>query len=77
MNFTNPMTIPDTLRLNEYGFYEVTNKPTPAELSNYYAQRYYQENLTTYQSQYPAEELEHIEGKLRLRHWVLGHCWPP
>ena len=65
------MNVPDTLRLNEFGFYEIKDKPTPAELSDYYAKRYYQENLTTYQPEYPAEELEHIEGKLRLRHWVL------
>ena len=65
------MTIPDSLRLNEYGFYEVIEKPSPAELSDYYARRYYQEGLTTYQAAYPPEELEHIEGKLRLRHWVL------
>ena len=65
------MTIPDSLRLNEYGFYEVIEKPSPAELSDYYAKRYYQEGLTTYQAAYPPEELAHIEGKLRLRHWVL------
>ncbi|MDB5270132.1 MAG: hypothetical protein JWP58_3172 [Hymenobacter sp.] len=65
------MTLPDTIRQNEFGFYEIKDKPTPAELRDYYARRYYQENLTTYQPEYPAEELEHIEGKLRLRHWVL------
>ncbi|GAB2872923.1 class I SAM-dependent methyltransferase [Hymenobacter ruber] len=65
------MTLPDTIRQNEFGFYEIKNKPTPEELRDYYARRYYQENLTTYQPEYPAEELEHIEGKLRLRHWVL------
>ncbi|MBH8571233.1 class I SAM-dependent methyltransferase [Microvirga sp. STS02] len=65
------MTLPDTIRQNEFGFYEIKNKPTPEELRDYYAKRYYQENLTTYQPVYPAEELEHIEGKLRLRHWVL------
>lgn len=65
------MTLPDTIRQNEFGFYEIKDKPTPAELRDYYAKRYYQENLTTYQPEYPAEELEHIEGKLRLRHWVL------
>ncbi|GAA3980693.1 class I SAM-dependent methyltransferase [Hymenobacter antarcticus] len=65
------MILPDTLRLNEYGFYEIKHKPTPGELRDYYARRYYQENLTTYQAAYPPAELEHIEGKLRLRHWVL------
>ncbi|MCC3152195.1 class I SAM-dependent methyltransferase [Hymenobacter sp. BT770] len=66
------MNLPDTLRLNEFGFYEIKHKPTPEELREYYAQRYYQENLTTYQASYPPEELEHIEGKLKLRHWVLA-----
>ncbi|ALW85910.1 hypothetical protein AUC43_12870 [Hymenobacter sedentarius] len=66
------MNLPDTLRLNEFGFYEIKHKPTPEELRDYYAQRYYQENLTTYQASYPPEELEHIEGKLKLRHWVLA-----
>ena len=70
------MTIPDTLRLNEFGFYEVIDKPTPAELSDYYARRYYQEGLTTYQAAYPPEELEHIRGKLRLRHWLLEQLPP-
>ena len=65
------MNLPDTLRLNEFGFYEIKHKPTPDELREYYAQRYYQENLTTYQATYPPEELAHIEGKLRLRHFVL------
>ncbi len=66
------MTLPDTLRLNEFGYYEIKDKPSPEELREYYAQRYYQENLTTYQAEYPLEELEHLNGKLRLRHWVLA-----
>ena len=65
------MTLPDTLCLNGYGFYEIKDKPTPQALHDYYAQRYYQENLTTYQAEYGPEELEHIEGKLRLRHHVV------
>ena len=47
------MNLPDTLRLNEHGFYEIKQKPTPNELRDYYARRYYQENLTTYQAAYP------------------------
>ncbi|GAC1590421.1 MAG: hypothetical protein NVS3B25_08890 [Hymenobacter sp.] len=64
------MILPDTICLNEYGFYEIQPKPTPQALRDYYAQRYYQENLTTYLAAYPPEELEHLEGKLRLRHYV-------
>ncbi len=71
------MTLPDTLHQNEFGFYEIKHKPTPAELRDYYAQRYYQENLTTYQAAYPPEELEHLEGKLRLRHWITTELRRP
>jgi len=70
------MNLPDTLRLNEFGFYEIKDKPTPEALRAYYAEHYYQENLTTYQAAYPPAELEHIEGKLRLRHWVLESLRP-
>jgi 2-polyprenyl-3-methyl-5-hydroxy-6-metoxy-1,4-benzoquinol methylase len=65
------------VQLNEYGYYEVSQKPTPEELRAYYAQRYYQESLSSYQKDYSAEELEHVEGKLRLRHWVLQQLLPP
>ena len=65
------MTIPDELCLNEYGFFEVRDKPTAEELRDYYARRYYQESRATYQAAYPPAELEHTEGKLRLRHYVL------
>ncbi|MBF9237418.1 class I SAM-dependent methyltransferase [Hymenobacter sp. BT683] len=63
--------MPDSLRLNEYGFYEIKEKPTPEALREYYEQRYYQEELTTYTAAYSPEELEHFDGMLRLRHWVL------
>lgn len=61
------MTIPDGLRRHELGYYEVIDKPTAEELRAYYAQRYYQESRATYQASYPPAELEHIQGKLRLR----------
>ena len=67
----------DLVHLNELGYYEVTSKPTPEELRDYYAQRYYQESRSSYQPQYSAAEREHIEGKLRLRHWVLAQLLEP
>ncbi|MET4073483.1 methyltransferase domain-containing protein [Hymenobacter sp. UYCo722] len=66
---TNPA---DLLHRNELGYYEVTRKPTPEELRDYYAQRYYQENRSSYQPTYSEAEREHIEGKLRLRYYVLA-----
>lgn len=67
----------DLLHRNELGYYEVISKPTPKELRDYYAQRYYQENRSSYQPDYSAAEREHIEGKLRLRHWVLAQLLSP
>ena len=65
------------VHLNALGYYEVTRKPTPDELRDYYAQRYYQENRSSYQPAYSEAEREHIEGKLRLRHWVLEQLLNP
>ena len=67
-----PQNPADLVHLNALGYYEVTQKPTPEELRDYYAQRYYQESRSSYQPDYSAAEREHIEGKLRLRHWVLA-----
>jgi hypothetical protein len=36
--------IPDNLFFNEYGFYELKEKPSPEILKDYYVQKYYQEN---------------------------------
>ena len=57
--------------LNDYGFYEISNKPSEQELTTYYADRYYQEQLTTYQSAYSEEELTYLKNKFRLRHHVV------
>ena len=67
----------DLVHRNELGYYEVTRKPTPDELRDYYAQRYYQENRSSYQPTYSAAEREHMEGKLQLRHWVLAQLLEP
>ncbi|MDQ2770463.1 MAG: class I SAM-dependent methyltransferase [Bacteroidota bacterium] len=74
---SEPHNPADLVHLNALGYYEVTHKPTPAELRDYYAQRYYQESRSSYQPDYSAAEREHIEGKLRLRHWVLAQLLNP
>ncbi len=67
----------DLVHLNELGYYEVTRKPTPEDLRDYYSQRYYQESRSSYQPAYSEAEREHIEGKLHLRHWVLAQLLNP
>jgi 2-polyprenyl-3-methyl-5-hydroxy-6-metoxy-1,4-benzoquinol methylase len=60
------MRIPKSVRKNEYGFYEVAVKPTPAELDAYYADKYYQDCVAAnYPKAYTADELIHINNKSR------------
>ncbi|MGI4875712.1 MAG: class I SAM-dependent methyltransferase [Janthinobacterium lividum] len=71
------MPLPPTLHRNDYGFYEVSHKPSPEELRDYYARRYYQESHATYQAHYPPEEVEYLTGRLRLRRWALEQLLAP
>ena len=61
----------DGLTKNALGFWEVEQKPTEAELKEYYASKYYQEAQGSYELDYSASELEHFEAKLRLRWSVI------
>lgn len=65
------LKVKEPAMLNDYGFYEIIDKPSEQELTTYYAKRYYQESLTTYQSVYSQDELTHIRNKFRLRHHVV------
>lgn len=57
--------------LNKYGFYELTVKPSPKELDEYYSKKYYQENKATYDSKYPDEELKYIKNKIDQKYALL------
>lgn len=48
------------LRRNALGFLEVVDRPSPAELADYYARTYYQKESGNYRRSYPPEELEVI-----------------
>jgi 2-polyprenyl-3-methyl-5-hydroxy-6-metoxy-1,4-benzoquinol methylase len=60
------MIIPESVKQNEYGFYEVFAKPTPAEMEKYYADQFYQDCVTvTYAKKYTDSEPTHINNKNR------------
>lgn len=61
------------IRLNKFGFYEVVNKPSEAELEAYYSQKYYQDNKSTYEKAYQPHELNYIFNKIAQRLEVLKH----
>jgi SAM-dependent methyltransferase len=52
------------LKKHDWGFYEAIEKPSPNELQEYYAHKYYQENKGTYQVSYSEEERRYFNVKL-------------
>ena len=52
------------VRLTEYGYYELAEKPTPEGLKEYYAAKYYQQSVRTHQHEYGAAELSFRRNKL-------------
>lgn len=52
------------LRQHTLGYWEVIDKPTEAELSEYYAQKYYQQLKGSHQREYSPEELNFYQAKV-------------
>ncbi len=55
------------LKQHPLGFWEVVDKPTDQELSDYYANKYYQTEHANYRKRYPDEELDVIRMKVSQR----------
>lgn len=57
---------------NEYGFFEIKNKPGKKELQEYYANKYYQEGQGsyTYELSYDKVEIEYLLNKIEQKHVV-------
>jgi len=56
---------------NPLGFWEIKNKPTPEELQQYYASKYFQEARGSYEHEYTPEELYFFKIKLEQRFAVI------
>ena len=52
---------------HEYGFLELVDPPTEDQLTEYYAQKYYQSEQSGYRKTYPPEELAAIKLRIDLR----------
>jgi 2-polyprenyl-3-methyl-5-hydroxy-6-metoxy-1,4-benzoquinol methylase len=67
--------------LNQWGYYEIADKPTEAELAEFYAQRYYQQGAGQYQRRYSEAEQQWIthrlESKYQLAMSHLAMVAPP
>jgi hypothetical protein len=57
---------------NEYGYYELAEKPTEASLNQYYAEQYYQEDKALYSKQYTADEKLLINNKIKRCYTVIS-----
>ena len=53
----------ERVKKNKYGFYELKDKSSEAEIRNIFENRYYQESMSTYRRDYTERELQNYEIK--------------
>ncbi len=58
----------DEIIINEYGFFEIKNKPGKKELQEYYANKYYQEGQGSYELSYDKSEIKYLLNKIEQKH---------
>jgi 2-polyprenyl-3-methyl-5-hydroxy-6-metoxy-1,4-benzoquinol methylase len=58
------------------GFWTLAEKPSPTELQDFYANRYYQEACGSYELRYSGEEKSYFRAKLEQRHAVIDRIAP-
>ncbi|MEP1097185.1 MAG: class I SAM-dependent methyltransferase [Cyclobacteriaceae bacterium] len=58
-------------RKNKYGFIEILDKPSGAELAEYYSKEYYQNEQGNYRSSYSQDELNFFKIKNEQRKFVI------
>jgi len=59
------------VELNEYGYYQLVNPPTSAELNAYYEGNYYQQQHSLYESSYDETELKYLRQKIEQKNRIL------
>ncbi|MCL4442405.1 MAG: hypothetical protein M1609_17970 [Firmicutes bacterium] len=60
------------VKKNKFGFYELIDKPSPEELSLYYANKYFQEAKGGYEKSYSKEEVQYINNKIAQKYRVIS-----
>lgn len=59
------------IRKHPLGYWEIEKKPTPEELQEYYADKYYQEAKGSYELEYSSDEVSYFTAKIEQRWAVL------
>ena len=62
------------VKLNEFGFYSLIDKPAKEHLKEYYQEKYYQEEKSTYRKSYDEEERTYFYHKIEQKYHHLIDC---
>jgi 2-polyprenyl-3-methyl-5-hydroxy-6-metoxy-1,4-benzoquinol methylase len=63
----------NTVLLNNFGFYELINKPNKTELNEYYSKKYFSGDKGSYSKQYSDEELLYFNNKISEKYFVINN----
>lgn len=59
------------VKINDYGYYEIANRPSQEELNDYYTKTYYQDNRGSYSKEYTIEEKKYFNNHLQQKEIVI------
>ena len=59
------------VKKTRFGYYELSDKPSPEQLNNYYSEKYYQNQGRGYSKKYSEEELIYINNKIEQKYSVI------
>ena len=63
------------IKKTNIGYYEVVDKPSQEELNAYYAEKYYQQGIGSYEISYDDKELKFIKQKITYVHHQKKVAW--
>lgn len=67
----------DQVKKTKYGYYELINKPSPEELSEYYTKKYFQETKGAYQKEYSDSEIKFIKNRIKRKFVIINDIISP
>lgn len=57
--------------LNEYGYYELREKPFYEDRKNEFENEYFQNSMSSYEQEYEEEEIKYFTYKLKQKQWIV------
>lgn len=66
----------DNMKMNQYGFYSLKDVPTDEERENYYKNKYYQNDSSSYTIKYTAQEQNFFKAKLEQKQMLIERHLP-